>query len=117
MPTNDDADRHIEAIRMALLTAKALECPGLQVSTEELATVMAEADRLIALARARNAARKKVTNWMTSEAVAGNLRSNGDAPAWQEYQDALKALNQAIEELGEMPPDHDATAPTPSDQP
>lgn len=48
------------------------------------------------LAGARNAAAKKVTDWMHEEGTRGNLRHNSQAPAWPEYETAQKALDEAI---------------------
>lgn len=51
---------------------------------------------LEALARAKNEARKKVTDWMDAEGAAGRLRQNDQAPAWPEYEAAQRALDTAV---------------------
>lgn len=52
------------------------------------------------LARARNVARKKVTDWMDAEGAKGRLRHNGDASAWPEYEAAQRALDEAVAAVG-----------------
>lgn len=47
------------------------------------------------LAAARNAAAKKVTDWMKDEGAKGNLRNNSQAPAWPKYEAAQKAFEEA----------------------
>lgn len=48
------------------------------------------------LARERNVAAKKVREWMAAEGAKGNVRQNFMCPDWFEYEDAQKALDDAL---------------------
>lgn len=52
------------------------------------------------LARARNTAHKKVVEWMHSEAHAGNLRQNSEAPGWSEYERAEREFQEVVNAVG-----------------
>ena len=52
------------------------------------------------LARNRNRLRQKVIEWMEVEGARGNLRTNGQAPDWDEYEAAERELAEAIAKVG-----------------
>jgi hypothetical protein len=52
------------------------------------------------LARKRNTLRQKIVDWMRDEGAQGNLRTNSQAPDWNDYVVAQHELNDAIAALG-----------------
>lgn len=52
------------------------------------------------LARERNTARKKIDDWMDAEAKASRFRMAYQAPAWAEYCEAVRALDEAANAAG-----------------
>lgn len=53
------------------------------------------------LARERNRLKQKVLDWMAAEGARGNLRSNSQAPDWNDYEAAERALGDAIAKVGQ----------------
>jgi hypothetical protein len=52
------------------------------------------------LARKRNTLRQKVVDWMAAEGARGNLRTNSQAPDWNDYEAAERELGEAVAAAG-----------------
>lgn len=59
-----------------------------------------EAVERVRLARdLRDVLREDIEVWMDLEAMSGRVRQNGDAPMWRQYEEAERALAEAVEAL------------------
>lgn len=57
-----------------------------------------------ALAENRNYLEKQVADWLDEQAKRLRLACAGDAPMWDEYESAERALNDALRAVPEVNP-------------